>query len=208
MILIKEGDLNVSINGQIHHAGPGNLVFFASHDVHNIKNDSDKPAIYYVINFYTDLVHTVPEKPAIEQAVPGKLPSSIIDCDSKPATPTTSGSTTIVVDSATLTFLNFSSHITMLNIGQSTRTDLVDSGDELFILKSGLLEATINGISCRLKEGSLFYCAPNDKRTFKNIGTAPAAYQVIRIISSKTSRPAGMNDLSNANPRTRRRFSS
>jgi quercetin dioxygenase-like cupin family protein len=186
MLLIKEGNVDVSINGIHHPAGPGFLIFFASHDPHNLKNVGDGPATYYVINFYTDLVHTTPNKPASEQAVPGKLPSSVIDCQSQPATATPTGSTINVVNSPTLTFLNLSSHITTLNANQTTRSDMVDSGDELFILKTGTLEASVNGVSCRLNAGSLFYCAPNDKRTFKNIGTTPAAYQVIKVVSANS----------------------
>jgi quercetin dioxygenase-like cupin family protein len=192
IILIKDGDVEVSINGQKHHAGPGYMLFYASHDPHNLKNVGDKPATYYVINFCTDLVQTVPDEPAAQQAVPGKLPSSIIDCNSLPATTTTTGSTVNVVDSPTLTFLRLASHITTLNAGQSTRADMVDPGDELFVLKSGRLEATVNGVTSRLTEGSLFYCAPNDKRTFKNIGPTPASYQVIKVISDKSPKnPAG-----------------
>lgn len=191
MLLIKEGDVEVSINGQPHRAGPGYLIFLASHDPHNLKNVGDKPATYYVINFYTDLVHTVPNKPAAEQAVPGKLPSSVIDCNRLPSTPTTSGSRISVVNSATLTFLMLGSHITTLDAGQSTLPDMIDSGDEFFILKSGTIEAKVNGVACRIKEGSVFYCAPNDKRTFRNIGTTPAAYQVIKVVSGKTPKQAG-----------------
>lgn len=186
MLLIKEGDVEVSINGQKHRAGPGYLIFFASHDPHNLQNVGDKPATYYVINFCTDLVHTVPDQPAAEQAVPGKLPSSVIDCDSLPPTATQTGSSVRIFNSPTLTFLTLESHITTLNAGQSTHADIVDPGDELFVLKAGRLEATVNGVTCRLKEGAIFYCAPNDKRTFRNIGTNAASYQVIKVVSDKT----------------------
>jgi len=191
ILLVKEGELEVSLNGQKLHAGPGNLIFYASHDPHNATNVGDQPATYYVINFCTDLVHTVADKPALEQAVPGMLPSSIIDCDRLPTTPTKTGARVTLIDSPTLTFVRLGSHITTLNPGQSTAADIVDPGDELFVLKSGLLEASINGITCRLKAGSFFYCAPNDKRTFRNIGTTPAAYQVIKIVSAKTPKPPG-----------------
>ena len=63
---------------------------------------------------------------------------------------------------------------------------MIDSGDELFIVKSGVLEVKVNGVANRLKEGSFFYCAPNDKRTLRNIGTTPASYHVIKITSAKT----------------------
>ena len=192
MLLIKEGDVEVSINGQKHRAGAGYLIFFASHDPHNLQNVGNTPATYYVINFCTDLVQTVPDKPASEQAVPGMLHSSEIDCNSLLTTPTETGSRiNNIIDSPTLTFLRLGSHITTLNAQMSTRADMVDPGDELFIVKSGVIEATVNGVSCRLKAGSLFYCAPNDKRTFKNIGTAPAAYQVFKVISGKSPKQAG-----------------
>ena len=186
MLLIKEGNVEMSINGQLRRAGPGSLIFLASHDPHNLTNIGDTPATYYVINFCTDLVHTVADKPALEQAVPGKLPSSVIDCDSLPATKTATGSRVSIVDSPTLTFVKLSSHITTLDVGQSTSPDIIDSGDELFVLKAGQLEAKVNGITSRINAGSFFYCAPNDKRTFKNIGTTPASYQVIKIVSAKT----------------------
>jgi quercetin dioxygenase-like cupin family protein len=191
MLLIKEGKVEVSINGQPHPAGPGYLIFFASHDPHNLTNVGDTPATYYVINFVTDLVHTVPNQPASEQAVPGKLPSSVIDCDSIPATATATGSRVSVLSSPTLTFLRLIIHITTLNPGQSTAPNIMDSGDELFILKSGTVEVTVNGVASRIKEGSLFYCAPNDKRTLRNIGTTPASYQVLKVVSAKTPKEAG-----------------
>ena len=54
MLLIKEGTLQPTINGvKQQPAGPGSLIFFASHDVHNATNVGDKPTTYYVINYYT-----------------------------------------------------------------------------------------------------------------------------------------------------------
>jgi len=186
ILLIKDGEMDASINGVIHHAGPGALIFFASHDVHNAQNNGTAPVTYYVINFVTDLVHTVADKPAAEQAVAGMLPSSVIDSNSATAAPTPTGSRASVVDSPTLTFARLESHITTLNVGATTLPDIVDPGDELFIVKSGAIEARVNGVAARINAGSFFYCAPNDKRTFRNIGTVPAVYQVIKVMSDKS----------------------
>jgi uncharacterized cupin superfamily protein len=186
MLLIKEGSLEVSINGEKHHAGPGSLVFFASHDVHNAVNAGDTAVTYYVINFYTDLVHTVPNQPAAIQAVPGLLPSSVIDCDHLPTTPTPTGARCQVVSSKTHTFLRLESHITTLNPGQSTLSNMIDSGDEFFVVKTGVVEAKVNHVTCRIKAGGCFYFAPNDGRAFKNVGVTPASYQVIKVVSDKT----------------------
>jgi len=189
MLLVKEGDFEVSLNGHKQHAGPGSLVFFAANDPHNAKNAGSTPATYYVINFVTDLSHATDAKPAAEQAVPGKLPSSVIDCNSQPSTPTPTGSRVVCVSSPTLTFLALESHITTLNVGQSSAPDIIDSNDEIVVIKAGQLEITVNGVASRMNAGSLLYWAPNDKRTLRNVGTTPASYQVIRVTSAKSPKP-------------------
>jgi quercetin dioxygenase-like cupin family protein len=89
-----------------------------------------------------------------------------------------------------LTFPALESHITTLDVGQSTAANLVDPGDEFVLVKSGSIEVTVNGIASRMREGSMIYWAPNDKRTIRNIGPTPASYQVIRVISAKSPKPA------------------
>ena len=90
------------------------------------------------------------------------------------------GHHTEVLDSPTVTFLRLESHITRLNPGESTTPRNRDPGDELFVVKSGLVEATLNGIAHRAGAGFLFYVAPNDERTMRNVGQGPCSYQVIR----------------------------
>lgn len=186
ILLIKDGEFNVNINGATHHAGPGYLVFFASHDTHNVVNVGDTPATYYVINFGTDLVKTAPDTPAAQQNVAGMLPSSVIDCNSMPPVANAIGSRASCVDSPTLTFTRLESHVTTLNVGASSLPDIVDPGDEVFVVKSGALEVHVNGVGARIDAGSFFYCAPNDKRTLRNIGTTPAVYQVFKVMSAKS----------------------
>jgi len=189
ILLIKEGQVEVSINGNRQAAGPGAFVFIASHDVHNVTNVADKPATYYVINFCTDAVRTARDRPAAEWAPAGTLSSRVVDCDSVPAPP--KGSHRTVVDSPTVTFVRLESHISALAPGASTRPRSRDPGDELFIVKSGILEATLNGVACRLGAGSFYYVAPNDERTMRNIGTEPCSYQVIKVVSEKSPQSSG-----------------
>jgi len=189
MLLVKDGDFEVSINGVKHHAGAGSLVFFAANDPHNAKNAGATPGTYYVINFVTGLSHSTDAPSASAQAIPGKLPSSVIDCNSQPSTPTPTGSRIVCVSSPTLTFLALESHITTLNAGQSSAPNIIDSNDEIVVIKSGQLEIAVNGVASRMNQGSLLYWAPNDKRTIRNIGATPASYQVIRVTSDKSPKP-------------------
>jgi quercetin dioxygenase-like cupin family protein len=189
ILLVKDGDFEVSVNGRKQHAGPGAMVFLAANDPHNARNVGNKPATYYVINFVTDLSHAASAKSAAEQSVPGKLASSVLDCNHMPSTPTPTGSRIVCVNSPTLTFLALESHITTLNVGQQTAANIVDANDELVVIKSGQVEITVNGIASRMNEGSLVYWAPNVKRTLRNIGVTPTSYQVIRVTSAKSPKP-------------------
>jgi quercetin dioxygenase-like cupin family protein len=189
MLLIKEGQVETSINGKKQEAGPGALVFIASHDVHNVTNVGGTPATYYVINFCTAAVHSVRDQPAAEWAPPAMLSSRVVDCDSIP--PPAGGGHREVFDSPTVTFLRLESHLSTLAPGKSTTPRSRDNGDELFIVKSGLLEATLNGVACRLGAGSFYYVAPNEERTMRNIGTEPCSYQVIKVVSERSPRKDG-----------------
>ena len=57
LIIIKDGTLEVTINGTASRAGPGSLFFFASNDLHGMRNPGTTPATYYVIRIFPrDLV--------------------------------------------------------------------------------------------------------------------------------------------------------
>ncbi|HTT57676.1 MAG TPA: cupin domain-containing protein [Opitutaceae bacterium] len=49
LLFVKEGTIEVTINGAVQQAGPGSIVFFASGDLHGIRNTGAVPATYYVL---------------------------------------------------------------------------------------------------------------------------------------------------------------
>lgn len=60
LIIVREGTLEVTINGVAQTAGPGSMFFFASNDLHGMKNVGDVNATYYVIRIYP---HDLPAAP-------------------------------------------------------------------------------------------------------------------------------------------------
>ncbi len=79
------------------------------------------------------------------------LTSRVVDCDSIPNPP--KGGHREVLDSPTLTFQRLESHISTLKPGANTTPRNRDPGDELFIVTSGVLEVTLNGVSSRVRAG-------------------------------------------------------
>lgn len=55
IILVKEGLLEVTINGHAQRAGAGSIFFYASGDEHGMKNVGETAATYYVLRVITDL---------------------------------------------------------------------------------------------------------------------------------------------------------
>jgi XRE family transcriptional regulator, regulator of sulfur utilization len=53
ILIVKEGDVEALVNGELKRGGPGSLIFQASNQLHNIKNVGTTPATYHVINWKT-----------------------------------------------------------------------------------------------------------------------------------------------------------
>jgi len=52
MIFIKEGQLEVTLNERTEHAATGSVLFFASMDLHGLRNSGTGPASYYVLRIF------------------------------------------------------------------------------------------------------------------------------------------------------------
>jgi quercetin dioxygenase-like cupin family protein len=51
LVIIREGTVEVLVNGKTLRAGPGSVVFNASNQLHALRNVGTTPATYHVINW-------------------------------------------------------------------------------------------------------------------------------------------------------------
>jgi quercetin dioxygenase-like cupin family protein len=72
-------------------------------------------------------------------------------------------------------------HITELGAGQSPHPPHKHVHEELLMLRSGILDATITGETTRVTAGSVVYLASNDLHGWRNPGPGPAQYFVISL---------------------------
>jgi quercetin dioxygenase-like cupin family protein len=189
-IILREGTLDVFINGKVQRIGPGSLFFFASNDQHNVTNVGDKPATYFVFNVATAATKTVPAQAAAESAAPGTLPSSVFDWDKLTVKSTKTGERRDIFNSPTVTCASLEAHVTTLNPGESPHALHHHPDEELILVKDGLVEVTIGGVAQRAGPSSICFFASNDEHGMKNIGTTPATYYVIRVVTAATPNPA------------------
>jgi mannose-6-phosphate isomerase-like protein (cupin superfamily) len=72
-------------------------------------------------------------------------------------------------------------HETVLEAGAMPHPAHRHVGEELFLISSGKLEATIAGKKTVLGPGSAFFVASNEEHALRNIGAVPAQYFVITL---------------------------
>ena len=185
-IILKEGTLDASINGNVQRVETGSIMFFASNDWHNVTNVGDKPATYLVFNMTTAATHSAPKDGATKAAVAGKQVSTVFHWDKMEAKPTKTGARREIVNSPTTTLGSWEGHITTLKPGEAPHAPHRHPDEELIVVKEGTVEVTINSVVQRGGPGSIFFYGSNDEHGMKNVGGTEATYYVFRTITELT----------------------
>jgi quercetin dioxygenase-like cupin family protein len=53
LVIVRQGTVEVLIDGAWKRIGPGSVAFFASNQLHGLRNVGNEPAVYHVINWRT-----------------------------------------------------------------------------------------------------------------------------------------------------------
>ena len=181
LILVKEGTLEVHLNGKTQNAGPGSVFFYAANDAHAVRNVGETRATYWVINLATPVTHT----PAKFNAAPTR-PSGVFDWTKLVVQPTKTGERRDVLKGSTVTMDSLTCHVTTVNVGEASHAAHRHPDDEIVIVKEGTLEVTINGDAQRAPAGSVILFASNDLHGMRNAGDTRVTYYVIRMITAAT----------------------
>jgi quercetin dioxygenase-like cupin family protein len=190
LIILRDGTLDVTINGVTSRAGPGSLLWFAANDFHNVANVGDTPSTYFVFNFSTAATKHAPKEGAQAAAAAGKLGSRVIDWAKLEVQTTKTGERRAVINSPTTTLANFSVHVTTLNPREAPHGAHRHPDEEIVLVKEGALDVTMKGATPRATAGSIIFCGSNDEHGWRNAGDTKATYYVIRAITDLTPKPA------------------
>ncbi|HEY2858377.1 MAG TPA: cupin domain-containing protein [Terracidiphilus sp.] len=124
---------------------------------------------------------------AATQAAGGEAKGSwAIELESVPAKMTDSGSVRNLFSGPTATLKNLDVHVTTLNPGAAPHSPHKHPNEEMLIVKSGAIEALINGDWKKVGPGGVVFLASNIFHGVRNAGTEPAVYHVIGFKTADT----------------------
>jgi quercetin dioxygenase-like cupin family protein len=192
LIILRDGELDVHINGTNTHVGPGSLFFFAANDPHAVQNRGDKPATYFVFNFSSARTAELKGQAPLP-AAPGRLGSTIFAWDQLKVEPTKTGLRRAVTDLPTATLANYECHITTIRAGTAPHAPHHHPDEEILLLKEGQLDVTINGHTQRIGPGSIVLVASGDEHGWSNAGETDATYYVMRVKTEATPAKVAAN---------------
>lgn len=181
IIIVKEGRLEVHINGRTFPAGPGSVLFYATNDAHAVRNVGATSATYWVVNLASAATHT----PSAHRANP-ELKSQVFEWEKLQPTPTALGERRAVLSGSTVTLDKLSVHVTTIKGGATNHEPHQHPDEELVIVKEGTLDVNVGGRSERVGPGSLFFFSSNDRHNMRNVGETPATFYVFRFVTAAT----------------------
>ncbi|BCS31445.1 hypothetical protein TBR22_A06460 [Luteitalea sp. TBR-22] len=107
------------------------------------------------------------------------MKSALFTWESVPEVATKVGGRRTVFAAPTATLDELEYHSTTLNPGQSPHPPHTHPNEEILIIKSGEVEAYVNGTWQRAPVGSLIFYATMVPHTVRNVGKVPATYHVV-----------------------------
>ena len=193
IIVVKDGQLEVSINGAAHPASAKDFVFLGAGEDTSITNTGTTAATFHSIAFTTELTGKV----AGQSAGGEVMGSSVIRWDQVTPTPQTvlkEGQNvpwyrerrTFVPATKTLTSPRVFAHATTVDPGSPSSAHGRHRWVVLFIMLEGTMEFTVEGVVHNSGPGSFFYMAEEAEHTQIPIGDDVTSYYVIHVSSATT----------------------
>lgn len=179
MMILLDGQLDVTIEGAKTRIGPGSAFFVVSNDHHGVFNPGSQPATYLVLNFYTAAGAKIPpgERPA--------MASTVWEWATVPVKASANSERRDFVSAPTRTLPQFDLHVTTLRPGAPAHGGQ-HPDEQFFIMKEGEMEATAGGQTLRVGPGDLFFVASGQKFGWRHVGERPSTYYVVRFRTPAT----------------------
>lgn len=173
LLIIKEGQLKATINGNSKILGPGGLALIVAGDQQSFQNVSDKPVTYYIIALQTK----VPVNIQRGKDGGGSLMKDWTELEVKQ---TDKGESRPIFDRPSSLFERFDIHATALNPGFASHLPHTHRAEEIIVMIKGNVESQIGDKFYKASEGDIIFYSSQNPHAIKNTGTEQCGYFAIQ----------------------------
>lgn len=173
LILVKEGDLTITVKDSSATLGPGSFVVIIAGDKHGFKNATSKPVTYYSLT-YTARV-TVNIKRGNDAGG-----SFMQDWKYLVVKQTERGESRPIFDRPSSMFSRFDMHATALKPGMASHPPHQHRAEEIILMIKGEIQVQIAQNFLRAVEGDVIFYPAYSIHAVKNTGSSQCGYFAIQ----------------------------
>lgn len=169
LIIVKEGKVEQSINGEKKILGPGSVILASPGDDHGIWNAGEIQASYYIIRWKT-------KGPPDTERSKESGGSQFYDWNEIKFKSTDKGGKRQFMQRPTATLEELEMHVTTLNENVVSHREHVHESEEIILVLKGEVEESINGIPHKAGPGSLILLLDDVSHGIRNAGKGQCEY--------------------------------
>lgn len=169
LIIIKEGELTVTIEGKSKTLGAGSVALMMPGDEHGFVNAGDAPATYYVMRYES-------REPVNAQRGRQAGGSFWIDWRDVPFTAHDKGGIRRLFDRATAMTKRFEMHVTTLNKGLWSHPPHTHRAAEILLLIDQTAQESIDGTLHPARVGDVIFLESTVPHAIQNTSNGPCTY--------------------------------
>ena len=169
LIIVKEGQVKITIAGQSKILGPGSIAFAMPGDEHGIENAGNTQATYFILKYKGKL------QMDLERAKKSGG-SFMLDWNDLKTNNTGKGYRRNFFNKATSQLAQFEMHTTALNADSVSHAPHTHVQEEIILILRGNVEMFIDGKYHKGSAGDLYFISANVPHALKNIGNEQCEY--------------------------------
>lgn len=169
LIIIKEGELTVTLGNNMKTLGPGSVVLIMPGDLHRFENKTTQPLTYYIMRYTSN------EMPDIDLTrLAGG--SFWVDWKEVPYKPHDKGGVRKMFDCGTVMTKRFEMHVTTLNSGLWSHPPHTHRAAEILLMVDNTAQESIDGVLQPAGVGDVIFLESNVPHGIQNTSRGSCTY--------------------------------
>lgn len=169
LVIVKEGQVKITINGESKILGPGSVAFAMAGDEHGIDNTGNTTATYHVFKYKSKF-------PTNKERAKQNGGSFMINWNDVAADKTDKGKRRSFFDRPTSQLEKLEMHTTALNAGLNSHAPHTHKEEEIILMLTGNVTMNIGGILYKAAAGDMVFLPSGVSHNLTNTGNDQCEY--------------------------------